>query len=254
MSNIIDVDFSLDPKYTFGMKSMGDHTKFCRYADENIVIPETDWKALAQHIQDLGVGNSSYVTRIYNQKQEGSCVANASSQATEIVQARQFGKNRVVHLSAMSLYKRIGSGPSSGAVVSDAIEELVKDGVLPLDNEENKARFKHFMPNTGWSTPYPEGWKETAKNFKALEWMVCDSYAELISALLFRYPVVVGRQGHSICYCDVVYKDGEIMVKYANSWGDWGENGFGYDTLRTIKAASGWAYALRSVVAPTFQV
>lgn len=249
----VDYDFTKDLKYVAGYNGPGNRGLCASYADVAEVIPESQWKELADQIQSKGGGTSRYVTRIFNQKQEGSCVANASSQAMEIVSCKQFGKNRVVHFSAMSLYKRIGRSPQSGAVVSDAIEELVNKGLLPLDDEQNKTKFKHYMPNTGWSTPYPTGWEDTAKMFKALEWTEIDSYAELVSALLFHEPVVVGRSGHSICYCDFLYKDGEPMVKYANSWGDWGDKGYGYDTLRSIKASSGWAYALRSVTYASFR-
>jgi hypothetical protein len=182
-----------------------------------------------------------------------SCVANATSQSNEITQALQFGKENVVHLSAISLYKRIGSSPSSGASVDDGLEEMKERGILPLDDEANKARFKHTMPNTGFRTAYPDGWEDTAKMFKVQEWLVVDRVAELVSRLLDGKPVVVGRSGHSICYCDVVYKDGALCVKYVNSWGDWGENGYGYDTMGKIKSSAGWAFAPVSVVVPTFQ-
>ncbi len=248
MSNkiLVDYDFTKDPRYVKGFNGYGPRGLYAKYADTAPVIPESDWKELSQQ-----GGCSRLVTRIYNQKQEGSCVANASCQSHEITQARQFGKDRVVHLSAISLYKRIGSSPNSGAMVSSGIDEMVENGVLPLTRPEN-SRYKHTMENTGFHTSYPEGWQETAKLFKALEWTEIDSYAELVSCLLLQFPVVVGRSGHSICYCDFLYKDGEPMVRYANSWGDWGENGYGYDTLRSIKASSGWAYAPRSVVYPSY--
>jgi hypothetical protein len=164
------------------------------------------------------------------------------------VQAGQYGRDRVVHLSAISLYKRIGRSPNSGAMVSDGLDEMSENGVLPLDDVANRARFgAHVMPNTGFRTPYPDGWQSTAKKFLALEWTIVDRVEELISALFNQHPVVVGRSGHSICYLDPVYEDGALLVRYANSWGDWGENGFGYDSLRLIKSSSSWAFALRSV-------
>lgn len=177
-----------------------------------------------------------------------NCVANACAQAHEIIQAKQSGKENVIPLSAISLYKRIGSSAQSGAMVSDGLDEMASRGILPLDTPENRAQFGlACMPATGFRTKYPENWEATAKQFTADEWFIVDNVAELITALLNQHPVVVGRSGHSICYCDPVYKDGSLLVKYANSWGNWGESGFGYDSLRMIRSSASWAFALRSV-------
>ena len=258
--SFIDVDFTQDPRFTpgdcsprtFGLPVVPG--LFSAYADEAPVYPEKDWPGMADAMAKAGGGCSQLVTRIYNQQSEGSCVANATSQSHEIVQAVQFGKDRVVHLSAISLYKRIGRSASSGAMVSDGLEEMSLKGILPLDDEANKARFKHTMPNTGFKTPYPDGWEETAKLFRGHEWLVVNAVEELVSALFNQQPVVVGRSGHSICYCDPVYKDGSLVVKYVNSWGDWGDEGYGYDSTKLIRSSSNWAFALRSVTVPQFQV
>lgn len=252
--SLIDVDFPEEPKFTFGdlgVAAFGP-PRAVSYGDVAPVYPESQWPQLAAEMKAAGGGASALVTRIYDQKNEGSCVANACSQAHEIVQAAQFGRENVVHLSAISLYKRIGRSPNSGAMVSDGLEEMAERGVLPLDNPENRAKFgAAVMPNTGFRTAYPTGWEAVAKQFAAHEWLIVESVNELISALLNQHPVVVGRSGHSICYCDPVYDGGTLLVKYANSWHEnWGENGFGYDSLRLIRSSASWAFALRSVVVP----
>lgn len=247
----LDVDFTKDPRYVFGYKGPGDTQKFAKYGDNFPTYKEGDWLGIADTIGDTGL--DSLVTRIYNQKSEGSCVANATCQAIEIIQALQFGKDRVSHLSAISLYKRIGRSPSSGANVGDAWDEINESGVLPLDDEANKARFKHTMPNTGFYTPYPDGWQTTAAMFKGLEAFQINSLEELVSAQFNRHPVVVGRSGHSICYVRPMNKDGKLVNKYANSWGDWGEGGYGFDGMGSMRSSSNGAWALVSVTAPTFQ-
>ena len=103
---------------------------------------------------------------------------------------------------------------------------------------------------------FPDGWESTANQFRSLEWFICESRAELISALLNGHPVVVGRAGHSICYMKPMYQNGSLLVMYVNSWGDWGDaagrfpSGFGYDSERMISQSSDWAFALRSVTTP----
>lgn len=248
--SFIDVDFQRDPRYVFGdLGRSAFGAGLPKYADAVPLIPKADWPDLIAKMDAEGGGADKLVTRIYDQQNEGSCVANACSQANEIVQALQFGTANVVHLSAMSLYKRIGSSPNSGAMVSDGLDEMSSRGVLPLDNEANRARFGScVMPNTGWREKFPDNWEATAKLFRAHEWFVVENVGELMTALLNQHPVVVGRSGHSICYVRPM-KDG--TVKYANSWGDWGDEGFGYDSERMIRSAASWAFALRSVTVPS---
>src|SRR5688572_22666193 len=141
-SHLIDVDFPSDEKFTFGDQGFAAFgPPRAPYGDSVQVIPESQWKDLAKAIADAGGGCSQLVSRIYNQGNEGSCVANACSQAHEIVQAKTVGKDSVVHLSAISLYKRIGRSPNSGAMVSDGLDEMAERGILPLDTPENRAKF-----------------------------------------------------------------------------------------------------------------
>lgn len=219
------------------------------YGDTTEIIPQSKWPEVAKQQENKEL--SKLVTRIYDQKSEGACVANACSQAHEIIQALQFGRDAVTPLSAISLYKRIGRSAQSGAMVSDGLEEMAERGVLPLDTPANRAKFgDKVMPNTGFRTAYPDGWQEVAKRFAAHEWYIVDQVDELITALFNHHPVVVGRSGHSICYCDPVYRDGSLVVRYANSWGNWGDQGFGYDSMRLIRSSASWAFALRSVTIP----
>jgi intein/homing endonuclease len=180
-----------------------------------------------------------------------NCVANACAQSHEIMQAAQFGKANVTALSAISLYKRIGRSPGSGAMVSDGLKESKDRGILPLDNAANREHYGGaVMPPTGFYEKFPAGWEATALNFRVDEWVVIRSLEGMLSALLNRKPVVVGRQSHSICYCRPMYRSGSLISKYANSWGSWGDNGFGYDTLRQMSMSAGWAFAPLSIVIP----
>ena len=174
-------------------------------------------------------------------------------------QAAQFGLANVTLLSPMSLYKRIGSSASSGAMVSDALDEVEGDGILPLDTPENRTRFgDHVHPATGFGRLLPAGWQGTAKNFRISERLIVSSTQALISCLLSGHPVVVGREGHSILYLRPVISKGRMLVKYVNSWGNWGEGfgtlagGFGYDTQSQFEQSARWAFAARSLVVPTW--
>jgi hypothetical protein len=253
----IDNDFVNDEHYVFGDLGAALFGDAQSYESAVPVIPKSQWPELVAKIDAAGGGAERLVTRIYNQGREGSCVANACCQAHEIVQARQFGKDKVVPLSAISLYKRIGRSPGSGAMVSDGLSELARRGALPLDTPANKERFgSAVMPATGFYTAFPSGWEATAKHFSGVEHFIVRSMEGLITALLNQHPVVVGRAGHSICYCRPVYRSGKLHVLYANSWGNWGTGagdhkaGFGLDSEGYIRSSSSWAFALRSVSIP----
>ena len=252
MDQFVDVDFEKDPNYTFGALApalFGD----CGVFEETFgVMSDADVDQAMEAMEAAGGGADQLVTRIYNQKSEGSCVANACSQALEIIQALQFGKENVVHLSAISLYNRIGRSPGSGAMVSDGLKEIQSRGVLPLDTPENRAKFGlAVMPNTGFYEKYPSGWEATAAKFKGVEAYVIRSVAGMFTAGCLQHPIVVGRQGHSICYTRPMRRNGKRVFKYANSWGNWGDNGFGYDSESQIRQSANWAFALRSVTVPT---
>lgn len=185
----------------------------------------------------------------------GNCVGNGSAKAFEVLSAFEDGPDRVVKMSAMSLYKQIGESAQSGAVVMDAIDAMTSVGFLPLDCEENRGKFAHLFPATGFSTRWPAGWQETAKLFKAHEWNKINTFAELVSSLLNGHPVVVGREGHCIVYLRVIIKNNRLMFVYANSWGEWGQAsgnlpyGFGVDTETQARKCCPGAYSLRSKIA-----
>lgn len=248
----LDIDFRRCPQYVPGAMGIRGARTFANFEDTVDLIPKTRWKELIEQLDQAGGGSDQLVTRIYYQGREGSCVANACSQAHEVRQAVQFGRDRVVHLSAISLYKRIGRSPNSGAMVDDGLEEMHERGILPLDTPDNRRRFGDcVMPNTGFYTNFPNGWEHTARLFRADEWTVVRSLEGMMTALLLQFPVVVGRQGHSICYLRPMYRNGSLITKYANSWHQsWGDGGFGYDSLSQMRMSSSWAFALRSVSVP----
>lgn len=250
----VDVDFTRDPNYTFG--DLG-HRAFSSTMTEFEqvfgVIPSAKWPELIEKIDASAGWIERLITRIYNQGREGSCVSNATGQAHEIIQAAQYGKPNVIHLSAISLYKRVARSASSGSMLDANLDEIERRGILPLDTPENRARFTHVMPATGFTTPFPAGWETTAGLLTSIERYIIRTFEGIITALLQGFPVVVGRQGHSICYVRPVYRNGALAVIYANSWGPWGfgagdfTKGFGLDSTSQIRQSASWAFALRSV-------
>lgn len=251
----VDVAFDKEEPYVFGAMAPDLHG-FGNYEDEVGMMSDSQIMEEIERIEDEDSGAEHLITRIFDQKQEGSCVANACAQAHQIIQAKELGKDMVVQLSAMSLYKRIGNSPQSGAIVSDGLREMERAGILPLDNAENRERFDAVMPNTGFSTPYPSNWKQTAKGFATLEWVRVASVRGYYTALCKRHPIIVGREGHSVCHVTPIIHKGKRASQYANSWREsWGfadagfSGGFGVDTERQVeKSVRNGCFVLRSLV------
>jgi len=196
------------------------------YERDNALIERRFWKDFA----DDECGLEPYVSRIFNQGREGSCASNATAQAMEIVTSQQIGKDQSTRLSAISLYTRVGRNANSGSSIPSNIQEVAERGLLPLNTTENKEKYDHTHPATGFSERLPSGWEETAKLFQAFEWFDIQSFDGIATCLLKGFPVVYGRAGHAICGVNLVRRGGEWCIKYANSWGNWGEHGYGYDS------------------------
>lgn len=252
----VDVDFLKESPYVFGAITP-DLSGFSDYESEVVLLTDHQIAEEIERIEAEDSGAEHLITRVYDQKQEGSCVANACAQAHQIIQAKELGKDSVVQLSAISLYKRIGRSPSSGAMVSDGLKEMAKYGILPLDTPENSERFGNaVMPNTGFGVPFPADWKLTARRFCSLEWLRISSVQAYFSALCSRHPIIVGREGHSICHTTPIMHKGKRASQYVNSWSEgWGfsdagfSGGFGVDTERQVqKSVSNGCFALRANV------
>jgi hypothetical protein len=210
-------------------------------------IPRGEWRDLVE----LSSGAEAYVRKIKNQRSEGSCVSNATTSAFECIWNRSLGLDAWVEMSAISLYKRCGSSPGSGSMLSTNLREMRDVGALPTNTAENKQRLEAMgcdssdvMPETGFYTAFPSGWKDTAKFFRFQEVVELSGLDEIASALLENKPVVFARAGHCIMGVRLVYDNGQYAVKYANSWGAWGDNGYGYDTESYFKrsGAANWAF------------
>lgn len=208
------------------------------------MVPRSQWKERAERTSRA---YRATISKIYNQGQEGSCVGFGSAQMLETTLRRRYGIAHWVSLSGMSIYKRIGSSAQSGAMISDGMD-AVMEGALPADTFESRAKYPHVHPYTGFSKKLPEGWRETAKLFRGSSFAIAEGPDEVASALLNGFLGIVGRQGHCIpyVYLDTFDSGGGFCAAYANSWGDWGDEGFGYDSERIFGSVS--LYVLLDVV------
>ena len=186
-----------------------------------------------------------------------NCTGNGTVGAANLKQNQQFGTDGSVLLSTISVYKQVGRNADSGATIEQVCKAISTVGALPLDTPENRAEFGSMvMPATGFSTRFPDGWKESASLFVASNVLPIRTCAGIKTALVKGDPVVVGRQGHCVYYTDLLWNASKAKFEapYANSWGKWGapfahmEYGFGRDSESYMKESSYFAFAIRTMV------
>ena len=88
-------------------------------------------------------------------------------------------------------------------------------------------------------------WQETAKHFRPLEIVNLSHWRQAICLLLHGYAVCVGRYGHAVCYTSVVWSDGQLYARYADSY-----RVHRLDSIRAIKAGIGGAYSIATTRVP----
>lgn len=263
-SRYVDVEFPAEQEYVYGceMPAPSLAEELCAslpvYEDSLPLIPSSQWRELAEHIEAEKSGLEWFISRIFNQRQEGSCTMNSVGQVHETLQRRQFGA--VVPVSPISAYQLIARSAQSGATIPDSLKVASEVGFVPLDTPENRQRFGEVvMPHTGFNSRRPEGDSAIAKSLRLLEWFVVRTLDGLVSAVLNGHPVCVGRQGHAIPYYRLIYPEGKIHALYPNSWNRWGfaagdfDHGFGADSERLMRESSRWAFAARTTVVPAWE-
>jgi len=248
--DLIDIDFSGDFRSRTLTRETPYGQMFQTMADTGLaVIPRSQWPELCEAAAEYPLERN--VQRIMNQSNEGSCASNAAAQCMETISYVQGGADLYVSLSAISLYKQVASSAGSGSTIDGNLRALQQTGILPLDTIDNRARFTHVMPHTGFGLRYPEGWKDTAKRFRADEWIDLNSFEEVATASFLGFPICYGRAGHAICGVRTVKQGNGYFLRYANSWREsWGENGYGYDSEGSISGSIRLygAWGLRSII------
>jgi hypothetical protein len=208
--------------------------------------PRTDW-------DDMLADNASLETLIrwaHDQLREGTCASNMVMAGYETCLNMTVGPVNGMMCSPISVYRWLASGPNTGSGVVENVEQMQRVGALPVDTPENRARLKlmglpehHVLQHTGYYQKFPTGWEDTAAFFQIIEAYRAKTFEGCVTGLFNDFALMYGRAGHAICGVTPVKQGKTYYLKYANSWGQWGEVGdnglqmFGYDSESFVRNA-----------------
>ena len=220
-----------DQAYLDGLESFGN-------VMSRLLVPMSEWSNYEDAWKVLRAAIPP--EKILNQKQEPSCASFAQIQAMQTRGYWQYGDD-MIELSPISLYHRVRLR-GGGSFIGDNLKQSVNPGILPLDTPENREKFDHVHPMNGENKRLPSGWEATAKYCQVESYLRISTPEEWFAALLNRFPINYGRDGHAICSVYPILSRRNWVFGYANSWHKtWGDKGFGFDSLGKIRNCTGYA-------------
>lgn len=157
-----------------------------------------------------------------DQNGRGSCGAECVDHAAHASERRQDPKGPGVLTNPWGRYRITSGGTDRGSVIRDNVEHCLKYGRYP---EELHPR------SLGWRAEPSAEAKRVAKLLTLREYFYCEYVNDFVSAILQGFEGVFGYIGHAISACQLVSR---YTLKYKNSWGNWGQNGFGTIALKDI--------------------
>lgn len=191
----------------------------------DLLIPRSEWQARIEERKARRMTTRQMAKKrgwvVKDQDGIPYCWVYAPTAGTELTRMRQ-GQKHVV-LSPASAGAPIKNFRSVGGWGREALEWIVKYGLVPVDL---------WPPNAINRKYYTEENKKVALSYRIDEWFVLAprSLEEQVSAILRGFVLAVGYNwwGHEVTAADVEWRDGEVTLVIANSWGiQWGDEGWG---------------------------
>jgi hypothetical protein len=157
---------------------------------------------------------SSPSIHIKDQDGAGSCATESTTQDEEVIE--QFQGNKFVELNPWFVYYHTRAGDNGGSSHDENMAFIRANGVAPMSV---------WGRDKGWRRKPSEEAYEAAKAHRGREFYQVRRWEELGSCLIARKSCVVGWPGHSILA--VRLRKDKKKLKIANSWGNWGDKGYG---------------------------
>jgi hypothetical protein len=240
---------------------------------EGLWIEPSQWAEIARQNTEYKSWGMDYLDRFTNQNPTHECTCHSLRANMEAAWNRsrrisfggpvagkrleQSAKSGSVWLSPLSVYAEAQPRQWGGANVQQVLRIAAKRGMLPEPIQPRDYGFKHTLHGTTgkggvnqakgpWVklSNFPDGWEETAKHFKPLEFIFPDSIEQAVSLLLHGFLVSVGRKGHAIPWGK--FDPDEKLFPYTDSY-----DVIRYDSWSTARGCAGnGSFSIVSVTTP----
>jgi hypothetical protein len=240
---------------------------------DSLWIEPRDWPDKAAQNDQHKTWPMNYIDRYTHQDPTHECTTHSLTRCMEGCWNRQRGVSypdgpkkgfrypesaefSSVWFSVLSVYAEANPRQWGGANVRQVLEIACRRGILPDTLQPRVYGFKHTLHGTAgrgnnnqssgeWVAvrDFPDGWEETAKNFKPLEVIFPESWEQAVCLVLHGMFVGVGRNGHAIPWGQ--WNPSEQVMAYPDSY-----DVTRYDSLRTVKSAWQGAFAIASMTSP----
>ena len=193
--------------------------------DDSLLIPRHEWQARIEELEQSKSQLSDLIRyeklEPLNQGSTNYCWANAPVACMMI---RRLSQNQpTVRLSPASVAAPIKNFRNVGGWGSDAIKYIQRNGIAPVDKWPANAIERQFQTDAT---------RQAALRYRVREWVECKprNLDQAVSLLLRGIPLAAGFNwwGHEVTLVDAIWLDGEVAIRFWNSWGSsWGQGGFG---------------------------
>ncbi|HNB60026.1 MAG TPA: C1 family peptidase [Phycisphaerales bacterium] len=197
----------------------------------SLLIPRSEWQARIEERKRLKITCRDLCKAAglppKDQQRTNYCWINAPTYCCEVVRVMQ--NQPLVILSPASAGAQIKNYRNVGGWGKEGVEWISEHGLAPVDRWPANAIDRRY------ATPENQA---LALNYRIDRWAELEpnNLDQLVSAVLRGHPVAIGLAWwrHEVTAVDADWVDGEAVVVIRNSWGQWGDDGYG--TLRGRKA------------------
>lgn len=188
------------------------------------LIPRNEWQARIEERESRGLQLSQRMIKAglpcKDQSSTNFCWCNGPVHTVEITRVLQ--NEPMVILSPASVACPITGFRNVGGWGTQALESIIKNGVVPVDQWPANAISKQYFTQAN---------RDLAMKYRVAKWLAPQprNLDQLISLLLRDVPSAVAYNwwGHEVTAYDAIWENGQIGVRDRNSWGmSYGHLGF----------------------------